>query len=171
MSEEELEKDLETWDRDEDLLGFSFLKCYDTENEYVIWCLNYGIENSHKIMRCYDKNDDETNLHSYRDDILDIAYFSRKEGKLLRIDFHENLISEYDKDMTRGTFYPLTLKGNVNLWSDMNVIVETIPELCGHEDQSKGVEEYIEKIKNTLLSKDFVYDIQETISLTEASFE
>ena len=52
----------------------------------------------------------------------------------------------------------------------MNVIVETIPELCGHEDQSKGVEEYIEKIKNTLLSKDFVYDIQETILITEASF-
>ena len=33
VSEEELEKYLETWDRDEDLLGFSFLKCYDTEND------------------------------------------------------------------------------------------------------------------------------------------
>ena len=73
--------------------------------------------------------------------------------------------------MTRGTFYPMTLKGNVNPWIDMNVIAETIPELCGHEDQSKRVEEYVEKIKNTLLSKDFVYDIQETISLTEARFE
>ena len=73
--------------------------------------------------------------------------------------------------MTRGTFYPMTLKGNVNPWIDMNVIVETIPELCGHEDQSKQVEEYVKKIKNTLLSKDFVYDIQETISITEASFE
>ena len=58
-------------------------------NEYVIWCLKYVIENSHKIMRCYDKDDDETNLLSYRDDILDIAYFSRKEGKLLRMDFDE----------------------------------------------------------------------------------
>ena len=73
--------------------------------------------------------------------------------------------------MTRGTFYPMTLKGNVNPWIDMNVVVETIPELCGHEDQSKGVEEYIKKIKNTLLSKDVVYDIQEIISITEASFE
>ena len=53
----------------------------------------------------------------------------------------------------------------------MNIIVETIPELCEHEDQSKKVEEYVEKIKNTLLSKDFVYDIQETISITEARFE
>ena len=154
-------------------LDFLFFECYNTENEYVIWCLKYDIENSHMIMRCYDKGDDETNLRSYRDDILDIAYFSRKEGKLLRIriDFDENLISEYDKDMTRGTFYPMTLKGNVNPWIDMNVIVETIPELSGHQDQSKGVEEYVEKIKNTLLSKDFVYDIQETISITEASFE
>ena len=114
------------------------------------------MENSHKIMRCYDKNDDEGNLRSYRDDILDIAYFLRKEGKLLRIDFDESLISEYEKDLTRGTFYPMTLKGNVNPWIDMNVVVETIPEFCGHEDQSKGVKEYIEKIKNTLLSKDFV---------------
>ena len=171
MSEEELEKYLATWDRDKDLLGFSFFKCYDTENEYVIWCLKYDIENSHKIMRCCNKNDDETNLRSYRDDILDIAYFSRKEGKFLCIDFVKSLIGEYDKDMTRRTFYPMTLKGNVNPWIDMSVIVETIPELCRHEDQSKGVEEYIEKIKNTLLSKDFVYDIQETISITEASFE
>ena len=91
-------------------------------------------------MRCYNKEDDETNLCSYRDDILNIAYYSRKEGKLLRIDFDESLISEYDKDMTRGTFYHMTLKGNVNPWNDMNVTVETIPELCEHEDQSKEVE-------------------------------
>ena len=171
VSEEELEKYLETWDHDEDLFGFSFFKCYGTENEYVIWCLKYDVENSYKIMRCYDKEDDKTHLRSYRDDILDIAYYSRKEGKLLRIDFDESLISEYDKDMTRGTLYPMTLKGNVNPWIDMNVIVETIPELCGHEDQSKEVEGYIEEIKNTLLTKNFVYDIQETISITEASFE
>ena len=69
--------------------------------------------------------------------------------------------------MTKEIFYPMTLKGNVNPWIDVNVIVETIPELCGHEDQSKEVE----KIKNTLLTKDFVYDIQEIISITEASFE
>ena len=73
--------------------------------------------------------------------------------------------------MTSGTFYPMTLKGNVNPWIDMNVIVETIPELCGHEDQSKEVEGYIEEMKNTLLTKDFVHDIQETILITEASFE
>ena len=48
--------------------------------------------------------------------------------------------------MTRGTFYAMTLKGNVNPWID-------IPELCGHEDQSKKVEEYVEKIKNTLYPK------------------
>ena len=64
------------------------------------------MENSHKIMRCYDKDDDESILRSYRDDILDIAYFSRNEGKLLRINFDESLISENDKDMTRGTFCP-----------------------------------------------------------------
>ena len=70
---------------------------HDTENDYVIWCLRHVIENSHKIMRCYDKDDDETNLHFYQDDILDIAYFSRKEGKLLHIDLDESLISEYDQ--------------------------------------------------------------------------
>ena len=62
VTKEELEKYLETWDHDEELLGLSFFECYDTENEYVIWCLKYDIENSHKIMRCYDKDDDETNL-------------------------------------------------------------------------------------------------------------
>ena len=65
----------------------------------------------------------------------------------------------------------MTLKHNVNEWNDINVIVETIPELCGHEDQSKKVEGYIEEIKNTLFSKNFVYDIRETISITNASFE
>ena len=58
--------------------------------------------------------------------------------------------------MTRGTFYPMTLKQNVNAWNDMIVIVETIPELCGHEDQLKDVEGYIEEIKNTLFSKNVV---------------
>ena len=111
-------------------------------------------------MRCYDKEDDEANLRSYRDDILGIAYQSRKEGKLLRINFDDSLISEYDKDMTRGTFYPMTLKGNVNPWNDMNVTVESTPELCGHEDQSEEVKGYIEKIKNTLVTKIFAYDIQ-----------
>ena len=48
----------------------------------------------------------------------------------------------------------------------MNVIVQTIPELCGHEDQSKEVEGYTEEIKNTLLTKNFVNDIHETISKT-----
>ena len=47
VSEEELEKYLQTWDHDEELLGFCFFECYDTENEYVIWCLKYDIENSH----------------------------------------------------------------------------------------------------------------------------
>ena len=108
MSEEELEKYPESWDRDEVLLGLLFFKCYGTENEYVIWYLKYVIKNLHKIIRCYDKEDDESNLRSYRDDILDVAYYSRKEGKLLRIDFDESLISEYHKDMTRGTFYPVT---------------------------------------------------------------
>ena len=66
------------------------------ESEYVIWCIKYVIENSHKIIRCYDKEEDETNLRSLRDDILDIAYYSRKERKLLCINFHESLVSEYD---------------------------------------------------------------------------
>ena len=48
-SEEELEKYLESWDRGEVLLVFSVFKCYGKENEYVIWCMKYVIENSHKI--------------------------------------------------------------------------------------------------------------------------
>ena len=83
MCEEELEKYLESWDRDEDLLGFSFM----VQRMNVFWCLRYIAGNSRKIMRCYDKEDDETNLRSYRDDMLDIADYSRKEEKLLRIDF------------------------------------------------------------------------------------
>ena len=114
MSEEELEKYLETWDRDDNLLGFSFFKCYGTEDGYVIWCLKYDVENSQKIIRYYDKKDDELNLRFYKDDILYIAYHSRREVKLLRIDFDESLISEYDKDMTIGSFYPMTLNENVN---------------------------------------------------------
>ena len=129
------------------------------------------MENLYKIMRYYDKEDDKANLCSYRDDILDIVCYSLKERKLLCIDFDESLISQYDKDMTRGTFNPVTLEHNVNAWNDMNVIVETIPELHGHEDQLKEVEGYIGEIKSTLLFKDFVYDIRETISISEASFE
>ena len=171
VTEEEMERYLESWDREEDLLGFSFLKCYGTDDEYIIWCLKYNVENSYNIIRCYDKSDDYTYLRSYRDDILDIAYQSRKEGKLLCIDFDEILISEYDKDMTRGTFYPMTLNYNVNPGNNMSVIVETNPELYGHEDQSKEVECCVEEIKNILLAKNFVYDITESISITEASFE
>ena len=92
VREEEMEQYLESWDGDEDLLGFSFFKCDGTDDEYVIWYLKYEVENSHKIMRCYDKKND---LRSYRDDVLDIAYCSRIERKLLRIDFEESLISEY----------------------------------------------------------------------------
>ena len=100
VSEEELEKYLDSWDHDNDLLGFSLFKSYGTEDEYAIWCLKYNVENSYKIMRCYDNKNDEANLRSYRDDILDVAYHSQKEGKLLRIDFDESLIGEYDKNMT-----------------------------------------------------------------------
>ena len=171
VTEEQMERYLESWDRDEDLLGFSFFKCYGTNDEYIIWCLKYNVENSYKIMRCYDKIDDDTYLRSFSDNVLDIAYHSRKEGKLLCIDFDEILISEYDKDMTRGTFYPLTLNDNVNPWNDMSVIVEINLELCGHEDQSKEVECYVEELKNILLAKNFDYDITESISITEVSFE
>ena len=90
-------------------------------------------------MRCYDKEDDKSNLRSYRDDILDMAYYSRKEEKLLCIDLDESLISEYYKDITRGTFSPKALN-NLNPWNDRSYIVETIPEFCVHEDQSKEVE-------------------------------
>ena len=171
VTEEELEKYLESLVHYEDLLGVSFFKCYGTKDQYVIRCLKHVVENSHKIMRYYDKEDDEAHPCSYRDDILDIAYNSRKEGNLLRICFDEILISEYDKDMTRGTLYPMTLKDNVNPWNGMIVIVETIPKLCGHEVQSKEVEGYIEEIKNALITQRFVYDIRETISITKASFK
>ena len=145
VNEEELEKYLESWDDEEDLLQVSIFKLYGSDNEYVIWCLKYDVKNSYKIMRCYDKEDDKANFCSYRDDVLDIAYYSRKEGKLLCIDFDEGLISQYDKDMTRGTFYPMTLKHNVNEWSDINV--------CGHEDQLKEVEANTEEIKILLYPK------------------
>ena len=52
VTEEELEKYLESWDHEEDLLEFSFFKCYGTDDEYIIWCLIYNIENMCKIMRC-----------------------------------------------------------------------------------------------------------------------
>ena len=65
-------------------------------------------------MRYYDKKNDKSNIHFYRDDVLDIAYHSQIEKRLLLIDFDESLISEYDKDMTRGTFYPITLNDDVN---------------------------------------------------------
>ena len=39
VREEECEKYLTSWNDDEDLLGFSFFKCYYTDDEYVIWCL------------------------------------------------------------------------------------------------------------------------------------
>ena len=172
VSEEELKKYLKFWDRDEDLSGVSFSKCYGTEDQYVIWYLKHVIENLHKMMRCYDKEDDEAHLCSYQDDTLDIAYNSRKEGKLLRIDFDQILISKYDKDMARGTFYPMTLKGNVNPWDHMNVIVETIPELVEMRINLKKWRDILRKsLKNTLLTKNFVYDIHETISITEASFK
>ena len=58
----------------------------------------------------------------------------------------------------------MTLNDNVNPWNDINVIVESIPELCGHEDQSEDVEHYVEEIKNALVTK-------ETISITEPSFQ
>ena len=95
-----MEKYLESCDDEGDLLQVSIFKLYGSDNEYVIWCLKYDVENSYKIMRCHDKEDDEANLCSYRDDVLDIAYYSRKEGKLPCIDFEEGLISQYDKDMT-----------------------------------------------------------------------
>ena len=44
VSEEELEKYLESWDRGEVLLLFSFFKSYGTENEYVILCIKYVID-------------------------------------------------------------------------------------------------------------------------------
>ena len=138
-----------------DLIGFSFFKCYCTDDEYVIWCLKYDVENLHKIMRCYDKKNDESNQRSYRNDVLDIAYYSLIEGKLLRIDFDESLISEYDKDMTKGTFYPMTLNDNANPWNDINfnVIVEAITELCGHENQSEEVECYVDEIHTKKIVK------------------
>ena len=126
VREEELEKFLKSWDHDEDHLGFSFFKYYCTDDQYVIWCLKYDVENSHKIMRSYEKKNDESNLSCYRNDVLDIAYHSRIEGKLLCIDFDESLISEYDKDMTIATFYPMTFNANVNPCNDINPIQSRI---------------------------------------------
>ena len=63
----------------------------------------------------------------------------------------------------------MTLNDNVHPWNDMGVIVETNLELCGHEDQAKEVECYVEELKYILLAKNF--DITESISITEVSFE
>ena len=65
VSEEELEKYLESWDDEEDLLQVSIFELYGSDNEYVIWCLKYDVENSYKIMTCYDKEDDKAYLRSY----------------------------------------------------------------------------------------------------------
>ena len=73
--------------------------------------------------------------------------------------------------MTRGGFYPTTLNENVNPWNNINVIVETTQELCGHEDHSNKAECYVEEIKNILLAKNFLYNIRENSFITEASFE
>ena len=73
--------------------------------------------------------------------------------------------------MTSRAFYPMTLVGNVNPWDDMNVTVESTPDLFGHEYQSEEVKGYVEEIKNALVTRNFVYDIKQTISTTEVSFE
>ena len=39
VSEEELEKYLESWDDEEDLLQVSLFKLCGSENDYAIWCL------------------------------------------------------------------------------------------------------------------------------------
>ena len=67
--------------------------------------------------------------------------------------------------MTGGTLYPMTLNDNVNRWNNINVITESIQKICGHEDQSEEVE------CQTLVTKNFVYDNKDTISIAEASFE
>ena len=73
--------------------------------------------------------------------------------------------------MARETFYTMTLVGNVSPWDDMNVIVESTSDLCGHEHQLEEVKGYVEEIKNALVTRNFFYDIERTISTTEASFE
>ena len=172
VSEEEIQEYLSTWTRDEELIRVCIRKCYGSEDEYAIWCLKYDLEKSNKIVRFYThEEEDQFILSSYRDDILDIAFESRQEGKLISIDFDETLISERNNHSTKGTFYPMTLKSDINPWNNMHVVVETIPELCGDEEQSEEMEEYIEEIKNGLKSKDYIYDIKETISITEANFE
>ena len=67
--------------------------------------------------------------------------------------------------MTRGTFYPVTLDGNVNPWNNMNVIVESTPELCGHEDQLEEVEGHVEEIKNALLTKTLLMTLKKLFLL------
>ena len=73
VSEEELEKYQESWACGKVFLVFPFFKCYGAEIEYVIWCIKYVTENLHRIFKCYDN---KTNVHSYTDDILDMAYYS-----------------------------------------------------------------------------------------------
>ena len=74
--------------------------------------------------------------------------------------------------MIRGTFYPVTLKVNVNPWNDLNVIVETIPDyFVDMRINRKKWRDISRKSRILFLTKNFVYDIRETISITEASFE
>ncbi len=170
VSEEEIRNYLTTWNQDEEMIHVEIHKCYGTEDEYAIWCLKVNLENSNKIMRAHlDEEEEEMLLRSYADDILDIAFESRKEGKLISIAFDERLISERSDRMIEGTFYPMTLKSVVHPRDNLYVVAEPIPELCGDEEQAREMVEYIEEIKNSLRSKDFIFNIKETISITEAS--
>ena len=69
---------LEQFNREEELLEFAFCKCHGSDEEYVIWCIQYDFEKSHQVYRGSD-------YPSYIDDILEIAYASKKNGTLLQI--------------------------------------------------------------------------------------
>ena len=51
----------------------------------------------------------------------------------------------------------------------MHIVTES-SEHCGDGERTKEMEKYIEEIADALVTKDSVYDIRESISITEASF-
>ena len=73
----------------------------------MIWSIKSDPENCDHVY-----HGDEKHYHSYRDDILKIAFESQKNGTLLQISFEEDLIKEHNYNLlgTKFTAFPKSLK-------------------------------------------------------------
>ena len=75
---ETLEEFIMKLDGTEKGIGIACGKCYDSCNEYIIWCIEFKDEDTQVSRADYE---------SYAEDLFDIAMESRKEGELLYISF------------------------------------------------------------------------------------